>query len=151
MDQVESKRLNDLFPRNYFFRTKIEKVKPLCFEHNGYYRVGDMFYVIETGGVFRVLFHGKFSGYICEHISGPKELNSGYTTTYIRNTPAAGYIDQNPVFTTLRVLLGTRDYYHVADILYDLSNEVEEIPDGLFNFIIETCDEANFVKSWFEK
>lgn len=53
LGQQESKRLNDLFPINYFHREKIEKLAPLRFE-GLYYRRYDRFQVVETGGVFRI-------------------------------------------------------------------------------------------------
>lgn len=143
-DQRESKRLNDLFPINYFHREKIKSILPLRFEHV-YYNQYDRFQVIETGGIFRIdSLPTTNKEYLYYWISGSKELRPGYETFFLWNDEYETLLgDKKSPFGKLRILLGSKDYYHVADILYDLSNEVEEIPDRLFNYIMEICDETN--------
>ena len=138
-------RLNDKFPINYFHREKIEKLAPLRFERI-YYNHYDRFQVVETGGVFRIDSKANHmtKEYLFHHISGLRDIKPGYTTFFLGNDQddAIGLTKRTP-FTKLRYLLGAKDYYDVADILYDLSNEVDEIPDSLFNYILEICDETN--------
>lgn len=143
-DQLGNKRLNDLFPINYFNRVKIKKVAPLCFEHR-YYEKFDRFQVIETGSIFRIdsVRAQSKNGYLYHWLSGPKELKPGYTTFFLQNDARESCENFEKSFDRLRMLLGSKDYYHVADIIYDLSNKVDEIPDKLINFILETCDETN--------
>ena len=144
-DQQIRNRLNDKFPINYFHREKIEKLAPLRFEHV-YYNHYDRFQVVETGGVFRIDSHANHATkeYLFHHISGSRDIFPGYSTCYLTNDlyEVKNGKTTDP-FTKLRILLGTKDYYNVADILYDLSNEVDEIPDRLFNYILEICDETN--------
>ena len=144
-DQQIRNRLNDKFPINYFHREKIEKLAPLRFEHI-YYNHYDRFQVIETGGVFRIdsRANHKTKEYLFHHLSGSRDIKPGYTTFYLGNDKddAMGLTKHTP-FTKLRYLLGANDYYNAADILYDLSNEVDEIPDRLFNYILEICDEGD--------
>jgi hypothetical protein len=145
LDQ-QMNRLNDKFPINYFHREKIEKLAPLRFEHI-YYNHYDRFQVVETGGVFRIDSRANHltKEYLFHHISGSRDIQPGYTTFYLGNDQddVMGLTQRSP-FTKLRYLLGAKDYYNAADILYDLANEVNEIPDSLFNYILEICDEANF-------
>ena len=145
--QIKSK-LNDKFPINYYHREKIEKLAPLRFEHI-YYNHYDRFQVNETGGIFRIdsRANHKTKEYLYHWLSGPKEIKPGYTTYYLGNDmdDATGNTKKSP-FKTLQHLLGKNDYYDVADILYDLANQVDEIPDSLFNFILQTCGENNNVR-----
>ena len=147
MDSVQQikNRLNDKFPINYFHREKIEKLAPLRFEHI-YYNHYDRFQIVETGGVFRIdsRANHRTKEYLFHHLSGSRDIKPGYTTFYLGNDrdDAMGVTKHTP-FTKLRYLLGANDYYNAADILYDLSNEVEEIPDRLFNYILEICDEGD--------
>ena len=141
----QTTRLNDKFPVNYFHREKIEKLAPLRFEHI-YYNHYDRFQVIETGGVFRIDSRGNHmtKEYLFHHISGSRDIKPGYTTFYLGNdADDAMRLTKRTPFTKLRYLLGAKDYYNAADILYDLANEVDEIPDSLFNYILEICDETN--------
>lgn len=144
-DQQIRNRLNDRFPINYFHRVKIEKLAPLRFEHV-YYNHYDRFQVVETGGIFRIdsrINHGT-KECLYHWLSGSKDIQPGYTTCYLTNDLYdATFGIQSDVYTKLRILLGTKDYFHVGDILYDLANEVNEIPDSLFNYILEICDETN--------
>ena len=137
-------RLNDLFPIDYFCRVKIEKTEPLCFEHPHYNKF-DRFQVVETGGIFLIgsLRSAGHRGYLYRWISGSKELKSGYTTFFLQNDAFESIENPNKPFDRLRMLLGAKDYYHVADILYDLSNEIDEIPDNLFNFIFKMAYGTN--------
>ena len=141
----QTTRLNDKFPINYFHREKIEKLAPLRFEHV-YYDYYDRFQVVETGGVFRIdtRANHQTKEYLFHHISGSRDIKPGYTTFYLGNDAddAMGVPKHTP-FTKLRCLLGAKDYYNVADILYDLAKEVDEIPDSLFNYILNVCDETN--------
>lgn len=139
-DQQIKNRLNDKFPISYFHREKIEKLAPLCFEHS-YYSQYDRFQVIETGGIFRIdSLNYRTKEYLFHHISGSRDLKPGYTTFYLGNDADDVKVTERDPFTKLRCLLDAKDYYHVGDILYDLSNQVEEIPECLFNYILEICD-----------
>lgn len=150
LDRPIKNRLNDKFPINYFHREKIEKLAPIKFEHV-YYNHYDRFQVIETGGIFRIdsRANHKTKEYLYHWLSGPKDIQPGYSTCYLGNDEddAIHGIDKS-AFAKLRILLGINDYYDVADILYDLALQVDEIPDRLFNFILQTCDEKQNVTNF---